>query len=557
MKSWHSYPKVYNLGHAAITELTKGPVIIEEKLDGCVAIDTPILCSDLIYRRAGSLDAGDAVVGFTENPVNVRLRTTMVTHNGVVIKPCLRVTTTQGSVIATEDHPWLVRLNGCRVAKSTHAYKAWIMAKDLLPGDLIVSLPRWETDHSWGAGYLAGQFDGEGTLVRCGDLRRLAYYQTPGAGLELVEALLTEKGFRFGKLTRNRGGGCKDNVSLTIKGGWPRALEFLGRMRPARLLEKAHDKLWNNAPTNGIGTQEVLSVEPVGYHKVAALSTETGTYVAKGLFSHNSQISFGFLDGELKIRSKGAEINPDAPEKMFAPAIEVIKELASRLTPGWTYRGEYLRGPKHNVIKYDRVPQQFIAIFDINFGDEKYVPYDGKLSEAQRLGFECAPLLAKGNGIAYETLQELLEKTSMLGGSLVEGVVIKPQKYDLFGRDGKVLMGKYVSEKFKEKHASEWKKANPQGKDILGSLIAALKTEARWEKAKQHLQDEGKLLGEPKDIGGLIKEVQRDVFDEEVEWVKEQLFKWAEPHLRRGVVGGVAEWYKELLAEGQFDEVGN
>ena len=32
--SWHSYPKVYALGHAAISELFEDEVIVEEKVDG-------------------------------------------------------------------------------------------------------------------------------------------------------------------------------------------------------------------------------------------------------------------------------------------------------------------------------------------------------------------------------------------------------------------------------------------------------------------------------------------------------------------------------------------
>ena len=30
----NSYPSIYNLGHKAITDLLKGPVIVEEKIDG-------------------------------------------------------------------------------------------------------------------------------------------------------------------------------------------------------------------------------------------------------------------------------------------------------------------------------------------------------------------------------------------------------------------------------------------------------------------------------------------------------------------------------------------
>ncbi|HYE57380.1 MAG TPA: RNA ligase family protein [Rhodothermales bacterium] len=32
--SWHSYPKIYNLGHAALAELLADPVLVEEKVDG-------------------------------------------------------------------------------------------------------------------------------------------------------------------------------------------------------------------------------------------------------------------------------------------------------------------------------------------------------------------------------------------------------------------------------------------------------------------------------------------------------------------------------------------
>lgn len=34
MSSWHSYPKIYNLGHAAVKELFFNEVVIEEKIDG-------------------------------------------------------------------------------------------------------------------------------------------------------------------------------------------------------------------------------------------------------------------------------------------------------------------------------------------------------------------------------------------------------------------------------------------------------------------------------------------------------------------------------------------
>ena len=34
MDSWHSYPKVYALGHGAIKTLLEGQILIQEKVDG-------------------------------------------------------------------------------------------------------------------------------------------------------------------------------------------------------------------------------------------------------------------------------------------------------------------------------------------------------------------------------------------------------------------------------------------------------------------------------------------------------------------------------------------
>ena len=73
-----------------------------------------------------------------------------------------------------------------------------------------------------------------------------------------------------------------------------------------------------------------------------------------------SQFSFGlFLNPEtgateLKVRSKGAVMITDAPEKMFAAAVETARSLP--LTVGLTYRAEYLLKPKHNTLCYNRTP---------------------------------------------------------------------------------------------------------------------------------------------------------------------------------------------------------
>lgn len=262
-----------------------------------------------------------------------------------------------------------------------------------------------------------------------------------------------------------------------------------------------------------------------------------------------SQFSFGRINGELFCRSKGSTIYPEHPEAMFAQAVETIKELD--LIDGWTYRAEYLQKKKHNVITYDRIPDKHLIIFDINTGDEVYLDYPSKAIEAKRIGLEIVPVMYIGKVSDPCEILALLSNKSVLGGQRVEGIVIK--NYSRFGLDKKVLMGKYVSEEFKEVHAGEWKKANPSKGDITEFLINSYKTTSRWDKAIQHLRDSGKLTQSPKDIGALIKEVQEDIESEEKEQIKNKLYANVIPHIKRGVVSGLPEYYKQYLMNLQFN----
>lgn len=265
-----------------------------------------------------------------------------------------------------------------------------------------------------------------------------------------------------------------------------------------------------------------------------------------------SQFSFGLFEEGLRFRSKGQQIYLDRVEPLFAEAVASVQERADLLTPGWTYRGEYLKKPKHNALAYDRTPKGHIIIFDINDAEESYLPYGKVAAEARRIGLEAVPAYPMPlDGWSAEALTRCLENASILGGAKIEGVVFK--NYAQFGPDKKALMGKHVSEAFKEVHKGEWRSQNPTGGDIVQTLIAAHRTPARWQKAVQHLREAGTLVEDPRDIGALMKEVGVDVLKEEQEAIKDALFKWAWPRIQRGVTTGLPEWYKDELAAKQFD----
>jgi len=268
-----------------------------------------------------------------------------------------------------------------------------------------------------------------------------------------------------------------------------------------------------------------------------------------------SQFSFGVDEnGDLHCRSKGAIIYPDAPEKLFARAVDTAKALRNELRLGWTYRCEYLSKPKHNTLSYNRIPLCHLILFDVNTGHEQYLDAAAKAIEAKRLGLDCVPVLHSGLIRDNSILTSLLSTESILGGVKIEGVVVKQQEPTLFGPDKKALIGKFVSEAFKEIHGKEWKKMNPSNSDIIDQIGAALKTDARWKKAVQHLRDRGALEDSPRDIPALLKEVSTDVLKECETEIKERLFKYAWPKISRQVIAGLPEWWKQELLLRQFGE---
>lgn len=267
-----------------------------------------------------------------------------------------------------------------------------------------------------------------------------------------------------------------------------------------------------------------------------------------------SQFSFGVRNGELFCRSKGVALNIEAPDKMFKAAVDTCRKLQSLLVEGWTYRGEYLAKPKHNALAYNRTPYQNIILFDINRGLEDYLSPISVQHAADGLNLETVPNLFCGIIESSDQIRAFLDRESVLGGQKIEGVVIKPLDYKLFGKDKKCLMAKFVSEDFKEVHQAEWKSAHPTNGDVIALLCNEYATPARWQKAVIHLREKGLLTNSPRDIGPLMKEMAEDVLAECGEEIKQKLFDYAWKQISRKLFGGLPGWYKEQLMKSSFEE---
>jgi hypothetical protein len=269
-----------------------------------------------------------------------------------------------------------------------------------------------------------------------------------------------------------------------------------------------------------------------------------------------SQFNFGRLGGEFFMRSKGKQIFQDAPEKMFDKAVDYVLSIENRIPDDTIFHAEYLRDRKHNVLAYDRVPENNLILFGVSTASMKFESKHARLCEwAHSLGIEAVPMLYHGMVQSLDQLTALLETDSLLGGTKVEGVVCK--NYDrpflLGGQPMPLMMGKFVSEKYKEVHRKGW--ANDfKTKNRWEIYMEDYRTEARWQKAVQHLAEKGELENAPRDIGKLMKEVHLDIDEECKEDIKAFLWKEFGADLKRKAIAGLPEWYKEQLAKRSFED---
>ena len=265
-----------------------------------------------------------------------------------------------------------------------------------------------------------------------------------------------------------------------------------------------------------------------------------------------SQFVFGRVKGELYMRSKGQQLYIDNPEKMFFEGMDYIVSIENIIPDDTIFYCEYLKKPKHNTLVYDRIPENHLMLFGasspLKSFDRDFAAY------ALDFRIEPVPILYKGKIESVDMLMELLQTDSVLGNCKVEGVVVKnyDQPFLLGGQPIPLMMGKFVSEAFKEVHNKNWKeKSTHRGR--WETFKMQFRSEARWQKAVQHLAEKGALENEPRDIGKLIKEIQRDIIEEESGRITDFLMKEFGSEVTRYATGGFPEWYKEELAKRVFN----
>lgn len=294
------------------------------------------------------------------------------------------------------------------------------------------------------------------------------------------------------------------------------------------------------------------------YPKIFAIGTD---YI-RDIFSEDveitekvdgSQFVFAKIEGNIYCRSKGAQLYLENPEKMFGEALSYVQTIQDRLPDGMIFYAEYLKKPKHNTLKYDRVPVNHLILFGVMHVSQKF--NTDIRGYAEMLGIEVVPVIYSGKIKDVKELFGMLDRESVLGGQKIEGIVVKNyhRQFLLGGQPMPLMAGKFVSESFKEVHRERWGKEEV-GKNRMEVFKESLRTEARWEKAAQRLRDSGELKNAPQDIGNLIKMVQIDIEEEEKEFIKDFLWNEFKNDIKRKSTAGLPEWYKKRLMERSFDD---
>jgi len=261
----------------------------------CLGFGTRVLTTNLEWKCVEDLTMEDKLVAFDEEktrsenggPGYRRWQLADITCLQRDVENCYEILFDDGKkVTATGEHKWL-----CHAYNRKKEGMQWRRTDELMEDKTLIPyiIPPWEEDRSYGAGYLAGAFDADGTLYQTGTMTTVKFCQIDNIVQQTVKRLLEERSFDYLENVCRAEGRNYTWTTTMIKGGIAEQLRFLGQLRPKRLLERFDLLNMSRRMCNKGGKiRKVISVKNVGVKSIIRIATSTKTFFAEGMPTHNS-----------------------------------------------------------------------------------------------------------------------------------------------------------------------------------------------------------------------------------------------------------------------------
>ena len=275
-------------------------VDMEYGTEYCTAAETRVLTADLRWVPAGDVQVGDRFLAFDEHATRKthrRWREATVEKAERLTRPCYRLYMTDGTELrCSAEHRWLV--NSCNQIKWRRTDKMRPMGgKNIHTTRICKFIEPWDaTLRGRDAGYVAGALDGDGSLVQTQSGSHIqtliSFAQRDNAMSEEFSAASKRLGYDFRRFSSGNGKNS-DCYTWTLRGGRKTLIEFLGQLRPPRLMKRFDASKLGVIHHRGHSVA-IERMEFLGEQSVIGLNTSTGTFIAEGFASHNSQQRVGF-----------------------------------------------------------------------------------------------------------------------------------------------------------------------------------------------------------------------------------------------------------------------
>ncbi len=248
-----------------------------------------------------------------------------------------------------------------------------------------------------------------------------------------------------------------------------------------------------------------------------------------------SQFSVQNIDGVLHFSNKG-KIIPGKSQIYINTFVSLANKL-SYFKEGYIYHGEAMRSLRPNTIVYDRVPRYYWILYEVIRISDNYMLTPEEVKEmivGTNIEF-LEPLYDnKYDEIPKNTYKDIVDdimlnistnKLQSLLGGVPEGVVFKAiNRVD----DGtyRHRKNKFVRKEFAElNHTRKSKIADVSDDEFIESIGLIYNVEPRFQKAKQHLEENNKWKSNNNaNVGSMVGELDIDLLKEAEEDIKNMLF---------------------------------